>query len=203
MSEVLQRELVEVSHYCHKRGWALATSGKFSARSGADRIWINSSGQDKGALITSALVEVTLEGVPLGSLIPSAETKLHCELYRRNSAIGVVLHTHSPHSTVLSREYAGRGFLEFRGYEMLKAFEGVRTHEHSEVVPIFPNQQDMDALANLLLPYLKSHENCHAFLIENHGLYTWGKDIRQAVRHLEALEFLMECEYLASTRRHP
>src|SRR5262245_48791508 len=99
----IQQELVRISHYCHTRGWSLATSGNFSSKSAADRIWITASGQDKGALTTEGLVEVTLEGVAIGEQKPSAETRLHCELYRWSSGIGAVLHTHSSHSTFLSR----------------------------------------------------------------------------------------------------
>ena len=30
------------------------------------------------------------------------------------------------------------------------------------------------------------------FLIRNHGLYTWGKDVDAARRHVEIFEFLFE-----------
>ncbi|HIN34013.1 MAG TPA: methylthioribulose 1-phosphate dehydratase, partial [Nitrospirales bacterium] len=32
----------------------------------------------------------------------------------------------------------------------------------------------------------------HGFLIRGHGLYTWGKTIQDAKRHVEILEFLLE-----------
>jgi methylthioribulose-1-phosphate dehydratase len=33
------------------------------------------------------------------------------------------------------------------------------------------------------------------YLIAGHGLYTWGKSFEIAKRHLEVLEFLLECEW--------
>ena len=33
-----------------------------------------------------------------------------------------------------------------------------------------------------------------AYLIDGHGIYTWGRDMPEARRHLEALEFLLGCE---------
>ena len=33
----------------------------------------------------------------------------------------------------------------------------------------------------------------HGFLIRKHGLYTWGKDVFAARRHIEIYEFLFEC----------
>ena len=31
------------------------------------------------------------------------------------------------------------------------------------------------------------------FLIRGHGLYAWGRDIAEARRHVEGLEFLLSC----------
>ena len=31
----------------------------------------------------------------------------------------------------------------------------------------------------------------HAYLIRGHGVYTWGKNISECFRHLEALEHLL------------
>jgi methylthioribulose-1-phosphate dehydratase len=32
------------------------------------------------------------------------------------------------------------------------------------------------------------------YLIAGHGLYAWGRDGAEAMRHLEAIEFMLECE---------
>jgi len=43
--------------------------------------------------------------------------------------------------------------------------------------------------------YFAEHpeEPCWGYLIRRHGMYTWGKDIAEARRHIEILEFLLEC----------
>ena len=33
----------------------------------------------------------------------------------------------------------------------------------------------------------------YGYLIRKHGLYTWGRDLDEARRHLEIFEFLLEC----------
>jgi methylthioribulose-1-phosphate dehydratase len=33
----------------------------------------------------------------------------------------------------------------------------------------------------------------HGFLLSRHGLYTWGRDLAEARRHVEIFEFLFEC----------
>ena len=39
---------------------------------------------------------------------------------------------------------------------------------------------------------LADHPNAHGFLIRRHGLYTWGRDLAEAKRQVEILEFLFE-----------
>jgi len=148
-------------------------------------------------LLTEAdIVQTTWNGAVIeGRAKPSAETLLHGELYRKNPQIGAVLHTHSLYATLLSTRHSNENFIAIEGYEMLKGLSGVTTHEHREIIPIFPNDQDMRVLAARIIPYVSEHPECHSFLIAAHGLYCWGRDLAEAKRHVEALEFLFECEY--------
>lgn len=199
--KLLQQELVSVSHLFYARGWSLATSSNFSLRIDDDHVLITASGKDKGTLTEEDTMVVDLAGKPSTESSrskPSAETRLHCELYRFDRSIGAVLHTHSLYATLFSQWLASDGQLVLSGYEMLKALRGVATHEHTEIIPIFANDQDMNALSQVMLQYLREHRNCHAFLIERHGLYTWGQDMAEARHHIEAFEFLFECEYRKS-----
>jgi methylthioribulose-1-phosphate dehydratase len=75
---------------------------------------------------------------------------------------------------------------------MLKGLQGVRTHEHSEWLPIIENSQDMLTLADTVGDTLGKHKDAHGFLIRRHGLYCWGDDLTHAKRHVEILEFLLE-----------
>ena len=69
---------------------------------------------------------------------------------------------------------------------------GWRTHEHREWLPILENTQDWAAAAPGVEAMLAEHPDAHGFLIRRHGLYTWGRDLAEAKRHLETLEFLFE-----------
>ena len=75
---------------------------------------------------------------------------------------------------------------------MLKGLNGVTTHEHREWLPILENSQDMEMLAGETSRMLEENPRIHGFLIRRHGLYTWGKDLAEAARHVEILEFLLE-----------
>jgi methylthioribulose-1-phosphate dehydratase len=68
----------------------------------------------------------------------------------------------------------------------------VRTHQHTEWLPILDNDQDIPALARRVEALLEQSPAVHGFLLRGHGLYTWGDDLAQARRHVEILEFLLE-----------
>jgi methylthioribulose-1-phosphate dehydratase len=186
--------LASLGRSFYSRGWALGTSGNFSAVISRDPLClaITSSGVDKSELSPEHILQVDSSGkVITGSGRPSAETLLHIAVARLRNA-GAVLHTHSIWSNLVSDRHADDGGLSISGYEMLKGLEGVATHEHSEWLPIIENSQDMTALADAVGQMLARHEAAHGFLLRRHGLYTWGKDLAEARRHVEILEFLLE-----------
>ena len=190
--EGLATALADIARLAYMRGWALGTSGNFSAvlERSPLTLAITTSGVDKGLLERSDIVEIDERGrVRRGNGKPSAEAAIHVAVARTRRA-GAVLHTHSIWSTILS-DGAGDE-LAVEGYEMLKGLDGVKTHEHREIVPVIPNTQNWDAAVPQVEAVLNAHPAAHGFLIRGHGLYTWGRDLAEAKRHLEILEFLFE-----------
>jgi methylthioribulose-1-phosphate dehydratase len=190
----LARLLAGAGRDFYERGWALGTSGNFSAVEGSEplRLAITASGADKGALTPGHILQIDERGeVTRGRGRPSDETRLHLTVVRVREA-GAVLHTHSVWSTLLSEAFAQEGRLLIEGFEMLKGLAGVRTHEHCESLPIIENSQDMEALSRSLEMVLEKYPHAHGVLLRRHGLYTWGRDLAEAKRHVEILEFLLE-----------
>ena len=187
--------LVAAAGGFHSRGWVLGTSGNFSAVVDREplRLAMTPSGVDKGALLPEQIlmIDEQLQVVSKHNARPSDESPLHIRIVKERGA-GAVLHTHSIWSTMLSDLRAADGGLAIEGYEMLKGLEHVKTHEHREWLPILENSQDMMALAERVGDVLRRHEKAHGFLLQRHGLYTWGDDLAQATRHVEVLEFLLE-----------
>jgi methylthioribulose-1-phosphate dehydratase len=194
--QAVAAELARVGRGFYDRGWVLGTSGNFSAVLNRDplRLAITSSSVDKGGLTADQILQIDGAGnVVEGSGRSSAETLLHLAVVRLRGA-GAVLHTHSVWSNILSHAHATDGGFSIEGYEMLKGLEGVFTHEHREWLPIIDNSQDMTTLAIAVEKVLTQHPAAHGFLLHRHGLYTWGRDIAEARRHIEILEFLLEVE---------
>ena len=186
--------LAEAGQAIHARGWVPATSGNFSIRLSTGHVAITTSGIDKASLSPHDIMEMDLEGTPQGPSKPSAETALHLQLYHRDPHIGAVLHTHSLNDTLVS--LAATDQVRFEGLELLKALSGIDTHETVLDIPVFSNTQNMARLAEDVERYMCANKQGHAYLIRGHGLYTWGKNLAEAMRHLEALEFLLECHRL-------
>lgn len=191
--QVRSHELIEAGRTLFEQGWVPATSGNFSARLSDSTIAITVSGRHKGRLHAGDIMVIDGDGVPhMSTKRPSAETPLHVALYRRYPEVNAVLHTHSLNATLLSRNIGST--LRLEGYELLKAFAGVTTHKTAIVIPNFANDQDIARLSSVVENYLDTHGAIYGYLIVGHGLYTWGRSVDEALRHVEAFEFLLQCE---------
>jgi methylthioribulose-1-phosphate dehydratase len=200
--ELQQRsqELIAAGSWLSEHGLVPATSGNLSARLSGGRIAVTVSGRHKGRLQPGDILCVDADGQSLDGRRPSAETLLHVQVYKRFAQAHVVLHPHSLNATVLSRLCPGP--LRLEGYELLKAFPGIQTHESSLTVPIFDNDQNIERLAARVEDYMAAHPPVHGYLIRDHGFYTWGDSAEAALRHVEAFEFLFACELKLYEVRH-
>lgn len=187
------RVLAATGRRLYQHGWSPATSSNYSLRLNADHAAITRSGRDKGLLQETDIMVVDLHGRAVGDGKPSAETLLHTGLYRRDPTIGAVLHTHSHAATVLTMHWPA-DHVTLDGYELLKALDGVHSHDTRLTIPVFANTQDIAALANDVAQHLDDGRISHAYLIRGHGLYTWAVDMATCYRQIEALETLLAVE---------
>jgi methylthioribulose-1-phosphate dehydratase len=190
----LALDLAATAKALHARGWMSGTSGNLSAVVQQEPLLLamSSSGVDKGELTAEQILLVDEHARVINSSHkPSDETLLHIEIVKQRRA-GAVLHTHSIWNTILSDLFADEGGLAIEGYEMLKGLAGVHSHAHREWLPIINNSQDMPELATTICTVLTEHPNAHGLLLHKHGLYSWGNNLREARRHIEILEFLLE-----------
>lgn len=195
--ETLARHLCRAMASIHRRGWCDGTGGNFSCvlQQQPLQLLMAPSGVDKGSVRPQQLIVVDDQGTVLeGEGRSSAETPLHLEIIH-NTGAGAVLHTHSQAGTLLSRWLLKRsrqasGVLRLEGLEMLKGLDGVHSHEVQIAIPVLANDQDLIRLSANARPHLAGAPQ--GLLIAGHGLYAWGRDLTEARRHLEILEFLLE-----------
>lgn len=174
-------------------GWVPATAGNFSVRLDRGRLAVTVSGRHKGFLTTDDVMVVDLDGMAEDpGQRASAETLLHCGIYRRFPEAGAVLHGHSIANTVLSR--VAEGSLTLAGYELLKVFPGLPTHDGQVVLPVVPNDQDIARMQGGLDRLWDSMGAIPpGYLIRGHGSYVWAPDMATALARMEGLEFMLRC----------
>lgn len=192
--------IIAVGRRLDSRGWAPATAGNYSARL-AGGFAVTASGWHKGRLTEQGILELDDAGRVVGAGKPSAETQLHLAIYRAFPDAGAVLHGHSPQAVGLTRAFRDLSEWRFAGHEMIKVFPGHTTHEGEIVLPIVDNSQDMNAIEAAVAPALARAGAIPAYLIRDHGLYTWGGDLDEAERVFEAVEWLIAAELAERTFR--
>ena len=180
----------------HARGWCDGTGGNFSCVLLREplRLLMAPSGVDKGRVSAESLIVVDEDASVLrGDGRASAETLLHVAIVQQTGA-GAVLHTHSQAGTLISQHYGPKesevAWLALRDLEMLKGLEGINSHASEIALPVLANDQNLRRLSALAGPHLSQAPQ--GLLIAGHGLYAWGRELSQAQRHLEILEFLLE-----------
>jgi|SRR5688572_4454605 methylthioribulose-1-phosphate dehydratase len=205
--KVRAEQLVQTARWASRMGWAPATSTNYSVRlpdnAAPAHCAITSSGSDKSTIEVEHILSIDRHGRPIDAngLTPSAETPLHLLLYRTMGA-GAVLHTHSLPAALLSQLACDEGHVLLSGWELLKGLSGIDTHEAQLFLPVFPNSQDMQALSIRVEQSLSRERSCYGFLLAGHGLYAWGKDLPEAKRHLEVLEYLLQCQREVTLHGH-
>lgn len=199
MSDFEQRaqEIIDAGQILYRKGMVPATSGNFSARVDDGSIAITVSGRHKGDLRLDDIMRMDLNGQALDAKKPSAEAELHCQLYRHIPDAGAVLHPHMMSAIVLARHRKGDIYLQ--NYELLKALNGITTHTARVYIPVFANDQDIPRLAAKVQNYLEHNSPAYAYIIDGHGLYTWGHSMADTLRHIEALDYLFTTELQLGT----
>ncbi|WP_457622464.1 methylthioribulose 1-phosphate dehydratase [Persephonella sp.] len=176
----------------YNRGWFPATSGNLSYRLNDNPLYfaITSSGKDKGTVTHEDVIFVDKDGKPIEKtrLKPSAETKIHSQIYQNTDA-GCVIHIHTVNNNFISYVFSERGSVPIKDLEMIKALD-IWSEEAYIEVPIIENFFDLDRLS--LEAGKRLNPDVPGLLIKNHGIYVWGRDGFEAKRHIEAFEFMFE-----------
>jgi L-ribulose-5-phosphate 4-epimerase len=191
MLESLKKAVCQANLDLVREGLVVQTWGNAS---GLDRarglMVIKPSGVSYSILKPAQMVVVALDGgkVVEGKLKPSSDTDTHLELYRAFEGIGGIVHTHSLHATA----WAQTGLpIPALGTTQADYFHG----EVPSTRRMTPEEIKTDYEWNtgrVIVERFKSLDALHhpAVLVANHGPFTWGRDVAEAVENAVVLEFL-------------
>lgn len=178
----LRRAIVTYGRICYERHLMTANDGNISACVDDSRILITPSGISKGRMDADDLILLNLAGNVISAKAgrkPSSETPMHLEVYRQRADVRAVIHAHPVFATALT--VAGLDFpsdvlpevLLTLGDVPVTAYATPSSHEDAEVIR----------------PFIQNH---NALLLRQHGSLTCGKDLEEALIHLERLEHVAE-----------
>ena len=149
------------------------TAGNVSARvPGHDLMVIKPSGVSYDDLTPDNMVLCDLEGRVLeGDLAPSSDTAAQAYVYRHLPEVGGVVHTHSTYATA----WASRA-------EPIPCVLTMMADEFGGPVPVGPFALiGDDSIGRGIVDTLRGSRS-PAVLMQNHGVFTIGKDARAAVK---------------------
>jgi L-ribulose-5-phosphate 4-epimerase len=160
------------------------TSGNVSARvPGQELMVIKPSGVSYADLTADAMVVCDLFGVAVeGDLAPSSDAATHGYVYRAMPEVGGVVHTHSAYATA----WAARG-------EPIPCVLTAQADEFGGEIPVGPFALiGGEEIGKGIVETLTGHRSS-AVLMQNHGVFTIGRDARAAVKSA------VMCESVART----
>lgn len=171
-------ELVEVCHLLAARSYTTATGGNVSVRLPDGTFWVTPGGLNKARVRAEDLVRVNAAGEILeGTRKPSSETFMHLAAYRVLPAAGAVVHAHPPYASGFSQ-----------------AGKTLDTSSSSEAVAILGRDVPLIPYAHPGSPELaaligRAMKPTHkAYMMQHHGVITWGIDLWDAYDILDVLE---------------
>ncbi|MGO4183126.1 methylthioribulose 1-phosphate dehydratase [Paenibacillus sp. MCAF9] len=191
-------ELRDVKELFASRGWFPGTSGNLSIRVGdynpdEFQFAITASGKDKTIHTPEDYLFVDQDGKPCETtrLKPSAETLIHCEIYKLTGA-GAIFHVHTVFNSVISEYFWDRKSVPVDGVELIKGFNIWDEEAHIDI-PIVSNFAHIPSIVPEITERIV--KNIPGIVLRKHGIYAWGANAFEAKRHLEAFEFIFEYVY--------
>jgi L-ribulose-5-phosphate 4-epimerase len=149
------------------------TAGNVSGRVPGENVMvIKPSGVGYGDLTPASMVVCALDGTVLeGELSPSSDTASHAFVYRSLDHVGGVVHTHSTYASA----WAARG-------EAIPCVLTAMADEFGGSIPVGPFALiGGEEIGRGVVATLRGARS-PAVLMQNHGVFTVGKDARDAVK---------------------
>ncbi|WP_031064217.1 L-ribulose-5-phosphate 4-epimerase [Streptomyces sp. NRRL WC-3742] len=171
--DLIRRQVSDLHGELVRYNLVVWTAGNVSARvPGEDLLVIKPSGVSYDELSPGNMIVCDLDGnVVEGEHAPSSDTAAHAYVYRNMPEVGGVVHTHSTYACA----WAARG-------EAVPCVLTAMADEFGAEIPVGPFALiGDDSIGRGIVDTLKGHRS-PAVLMQNHGVFTVGKDAKAAVK---------------------
>lgn len=187
-TDALRNKVFETAMKMTRAGLVVAKEGNVSARlPGEEKIAITPSQIPYDVMKPEDILVVDFnEGVVLGKLDPSIETKMHVAIYRARGDVGGVIHTHSPYATALACVNG----------KIPPILDEQTVFLGGEVETTPYNLSGTTEIAANAAQALRDRD---ATLLANHGTICCGKNLDEALRNAILVEALAKILVTAKT----
>lgn len=203
MLEELKEKVCKANLELVRHGLVLFTWGNASA---IDRpsglVVIKPSGVSYDDMKPSDMVVVDLEGkVVEGNLRPSSDTPTHVVLYKAFPGIGGVVHTHSTYATAWAQ--AGRNIPNIGTTHADYFHDDIPCTRDMRKAEVFGEYEK--ETGNVIVERFRNIDpnDTPGVLVRNHGPFTWGTDVLNAVHNAVVLEEVAKMAFISSTIQLP
>jgi L-fuculose-phosphate aldolase len=180
-----RQEIVETGRLVYQKGWAAANDGNITIRLDDRRVLCTPTGVSKGTMTPADLCICDMDGALLeGSRSRTSEILMHLTIYRMRPDVQSVVHAHPPVATGFA--VAGRPLNLALVPEVVINLGCVPLAEYG--LPGTPE------LTRDMLRYIPSYD---ALLMGNHGVVTYGPDLRRAFFNMETVEHFAQVNLVA------
>ncbi len=181
-----RRDVVRVCEALHARGWVANHDGNVTLRLEGNRFLATPTAISKADVVALDLIEVDKLGNKLyGRAKPFGELPMHLAIFEARTDVFAVIHAHPPHATAIA--CSGENLIS----EPFIAEAVVSLGAHIPLLPFVPPGAVAAKPLGAVAPYVD------AALLENHGVFTWGKDLEQALLRMELVEHLSRIALLS------
>ena len=190
MLEERKKELLDSNLEILRNGLVSLTWGNVSCRVG-DMIIIKPSGINLSRATPEDMSVVDLEGNLIAGLKPSVDTPAHIELYNGFPEIKSVVHTHSKFATSFAQANTPIRCLGTTHADYFRGDVPVVS------IPMWDDKVSYEKkTGEAIVKYFDSNNiSClqvPAVLVESHGVFTWGEDMKAAVETARVVELVAE-----------
>ena len=185
----IRREVLDSSRWLAEHGHLgrLSSGGNISLRVPGEKILaITPSGRSYFSLDLNDICVIDFDQNSIqGCLAPSIEAGMHIGVYHNRPDVNAVIHTHQPFASTLS--------IINKPIPALFDEITVEIGHEVDIVP-YAFSGSSELVGNLTG---KLVNQCHCYLIQNHGAVSLGADMQRAMRNSELLETVAKIYYHA------
>ena len=153
------------------------------------KLFIKASGLGEENITPSNIVELEISKFNINKkypIKPSVDTIIHIELYKYLKNINCIIHTHSEYSTIMSQANIEPECLGTTHADYFKD----KIPLSDKIYKVEKGNYERQLSQSIISKLKKRNLNYPGILLRDHGVFAWGKNDKDAINNLIAIEYI-------------